>query len=71
MPSTVIRSFDYVPDEERLRVVFTTGRRYSYHGVPAEVFDAMKLSFAKGEFFNRAIRGRFPFTRDSASPRRA
>ena len=34
-------------------VVFTCGRRYSYHGVPAGLFESMKLSFAKGEFFNR------------------
>lgn len=65
MPSSVVRSFDYDPAQARLDVMFTTGRRYSYEGVPPETFEAMKLAFAKGEFFNRHIRGRFPFVRRS------
>jgi hypothetical protein len=63
MPSSVVRTFAYDPSQARLDILFTTGRRYSYHGVPAETFEAMKLAFSKGEFFNRHIRDRFPFTR--------
>ena len=66
MPSSVIRAFSYDGAERRLNVVFTTGRRYSYHGVPAEMFDAMNAAFSKGEFFNAHIRDRFAFTRESA-----
>ena len=61
MPSTVIRSFDYDPAEQRLDVTFVTGRRYSYFEVPAETYAAMKASFAKGEFFNAQIRNRYRF----------
>jgi hypothetical protein len=64
MPSTVIRSFSYDPDARRLDVIFVSGRRYGYHEVPAELFEEMKLSFAKGEFFNERIRGRFEFSRE-------
>jgi lysyl-tRNA synthetase class 2 len=63
MPSTVIHAFSYKPDERRLEVLFTSGRAYSYHDVPAEVFERMARSFAKGEFFNRQIRGRYRFAR--------
>lgn len=63
MPSSVIRTFDSEPSERRLDVVFTSGRAYSYHGVPLETFDAMKTSGAKGVFFNRRIRDHFPCTR--------
>ena len=63
MPSHVVRTFAYRPDESRLDIVFTTGRRYSYHGVPAQTVEAMRHAFAKGHFFNRHIRGRYPFTR--------
>jgi hypothetical protein len=62
MPSSVIRSFSYDVGERRLDVTFVSGRRYSYRDVPEELFVEMKLSFAKGEFFNRRIRGRFEFS---------
>jgi hypothetical protein len=61
MPSTVIRAFDYDAGEQRLDVTFVSGRRYSYFEVPAETYEAMKRSFAKGEFFNARIRERFRF----------
>ena len=59
MPSSVIRSFTYDPADRRLDVTFVSGRKYAYAEVPPEVYDEMKLSFAKGEYFNRKIRGRF------------
>ncbi|MEJ0028573.1 MAG: KTSC domain-containing protein [Rhizomicrobium sp.] len=65
MPSSVIRTFSYDAAKRRLRVVFTTGRRYEYHNVPAEVFEAMKAASSKGEYFNAYIRDRFAFTRDA------
>lgn len=66
MPSTVIRWFGYHPAEQRLEILFTTGRRYSYHGVPADMVDAMRQAFSKGEFFNAHIRDRFRFTRETS-----
>jgi hypothetical protein len=60
MPSTVIRSFDYVPVSKELTVEFVTGRRYIYSGVPGEEVAAMRCAFAKGSFFNRRIRDRYP-----------
>ena len=63
MPSSVVRAFTYEPEARRLDVAFTSGRAYSYHDVPLAVFDAMKASFAKGEFFNRHVRGRYQYTR--------
>jgi hypothetical protein len=61
VPSTVIRSFDYLPESEQLLVEFVTGRRYAYSGVPAEEAEAMRRAFAKGTFFNRRIRDRYPY----------
>jgi hypothetical protein len=63
MPSTVIRSFDYDAGQRRLTVQFTSGRRYIYFDVPSNVFAQMKLSSAKGEFFNAQIRNRYRFER--------
>jgi lysyl-tRNA synthetase class 2 len=60
MPSSVIRRFAYCHDSEQLWVEFTTGRRYVYAGVPAEVADAFRGAFAKGVYFNSRIRDHFP-----------
>jgi hypothetical protein len=60
MPSSVIRRFAYCHDSEQLWVEFTTGRRYVYAHVPAEVADAFRGAFAKGVYFNTRIRDRFP-----------
>jgi lysyl-tRNA synthetase class 2 len=63
MPSTVIRSFRYDAEKSELLITFQSGRRYLYTGVPQGIFDAMKKSFSKGEFFNEHIREQFPFER--------
>lgn len=61
MPSTVIRRFDYIAEREELVVEFVTGRRYVYSGVPREEAGAMRSAFAKGIYFNRRIRDRYPY----------
>ena len=61
MPSSVIRSFDYDPADQRLDIEFVSGRRYSYLDVPDAVFDAMRRVASKGSFFNRRIRDHYPF----------
>ncbi len=66
MPSSVIRSFKYDADSRRLFIVFQSGRRYAYEGVPAETYQAMKSSFSKGEFFNAHIRNNFSYVREPA-----
>jgi lysyl-tRNA synthetase class 2 len=62
MPSRVIRSFAYRPAERELEVLFTTGRRYLFHDVPAEAAEAFRAAFSKGRHFNARIRGRYRFT---------
>lgn len=56
MPSTVIKRFDYRADARELEVLFVTGRRYLYAGVPPEVAESFRAAFAKGSYFNRHIR---------------
>lgn len=62
MPSRVIRSFVYTPERRELDVLFTTGRRYIFHDVPAEAAADFRAAFSKGRHFNRRIRGRYRFT---------
>ena len=68
MPSTVIRSYRYDRQRRALDIVFQSRRRYTYLGVPEEIYDAMKVAFSKGEFFNRRIRDRFAFERNGEEP---
>lgn len=59
--SSVITRFDYNAAARELHVTFTSGRRYSYFGVPAEVYYQFCRAASKGEFFNAMIRDRYAF----------
>jgi lysyl-tRNA synthetase class 2 len=63
MPSSVIRMFHYDAAGQRLDILFTSGRRYSYHEVPEALFQEMARALSKGEFFNTHVRDHFRFTR--------
>jgi hypothetical protein len=59
MPSSVIKAFGYDAAGQVLTITFVSGRAYAYQGVPADVAEGLRLAFAKGEYFNKAIRDRF------------
>jgi lysyl-tRNA synthetase class 2 len=61
MPSTVIRRFQYRPEDLELDVLFTTGRRYVYYNVPQEEADAFRAAFSKGRYFNTRIRDNYDY----------
>ena len=61
MPSTAIRYFRYDSTKRELQVTFVTGRRYIYDDVPPDVFDAFRVAFSKGTFFNHEIRDRYTY----------
>lgn len=62
MPSTVILTSQYDPGRRELLVVFTTGRRYLYHDVPAPAADAFRAARIKGRHLNSLIRDVYSFT---------
>ena len=68
MPSSVIRSYHYDRRRRALDIVFQSRRRYTYRDVPEETYEAMKVAFSKGEFFNRHIRDHFTFERNGEVP---
>ena len=61
MPSTVIRSFDYRPDQRVLEVEFVTGRRYVYFEVPQDEVDCLRTAGSRGRYFNLHIRDRYEY----------
>ena len=54
MPSSVIRSYRYDPQQKRLELVFVSGRRYRYHDVPEETCTADAPRLLEGRVLQRA-----------------
>ncbi|HAO41420.1 MAG: hypothetical protein ACJAVZ_002379 [Afipia broomeae] len=59
--SSVISRIDYNAPARELHVTFTSGRSYSYFGVPGEVYFQFCRAASKGDFFNTLIRDRYEF----------
>jgi hypothetical protein len=58
--SSAIRHMHYKPELEELSIWFAPdGRRYKYFGVPQRIYLALRDSPSRGQYFNRAIKGRF------------
>ena len=58
--SSLIDRVLYDEEAGTLAVTFRNTRRYIYSGVPRAVYDAFKKAGSAGEFFNDAVKGRFP-----------
>ena len=65
--STLLTAVAYDPSQRVLHLQFHGGAVYKYLGVPAEIQQALLSAPSKGRYFNQAIRGRFPFTRQFLS----
>ncbi len=66
MNSTAVESITlatvaYDDAGELLQLEFRSRAIYQYFGVPAAVHEALLRAASKGSYFNRAIRGRFPY----------
>jgi KTSC domain len=59
--SSLIAALGYDEEHEILEVEFTSGDLYRYHGIPADVFDALCAARSKGKFFNEHIRDAYPW----------
>ena len=53
----------YDSNRELLQIEFRDGTVYQYFNVPADVHENLLRAPSKGTYFNRVIRGRFPYTR--------
>jgi len=64
--STCLRQYIYWEDRRGNRyfdVQFKdSGRLYRYHDVPESLAFAMKRAPSRGKFFNRYIKGKYPFS---------
>jgi hypothetical protein len=61
MPSAVIAAYEYDAVSETLTVRYHSGKVYNYLRVPEKVFKEMRSTMVKGIWFNRHIKGKYPF----------
>jgi len=59
--STTLTTVAYDETRELLQLEFCSRAVYQYFGVPREVHKALLDAPSKGKYFNRAIRGQFPY----------
>jgi hypothetical protein len=60
--STTLATVTYDAAKEMLQLEFRSRAIYDYFGVPAAVHAALLRAPSKGNYFNRVIRGHFPFS---------
>jgi hypothetical protein len=63
--SSTLAALAYDEAREILQLEFRSCAVYRYFGVPAPVYEALLAASSKGKYFNRAIRGIFPYSRAS------
>jgi hypothetical protein len=63
--STTLSMVAYDAARELLQLEFHSRAIYQYFGVPAAVHTALLRAPSKGSYFNRVIRGHFPYSLSS------
>lgn len=64
--SQTLATVAYDPSAHLLWLEFRSHAVYCYFGVPLEVHQALLSASSKGAYFNRHIRGHFPFRKQSS-----
>jgi hypothetical protein len=63
LDSTTLTAAAYDDSHARMELDFHDGTRYVYSGVPPNLYRDFLCAPSQGIFFNRHIRGRFPYTK--------
>ena len=63
MPSSVIDSYRYEPDERVLLITFVSGQVYAYFDVPPDVDAGLRKASSRGRYFASHIRDHFSYRR--------
>ncbi len=64
--SSTLAALAYDEAHEILQLEFRSRAVYRYFGVPAPVYEGLLAAPSKGRYFNRTIRGIFPYLRASS-----
>jgi len=63
--SSTLTTIAYERTRGLLQLEFNSRALYQYFGVPAAVYEGLLRASSKGTYFNRAIRGKFRYSRIS------
>ena len=66
--SSTLTAVGYDAEGKLLHLEFCSRAVFQYFGVPAALHEALLNATSKGSFFNRSIRGRFPYRQASVRP---
>ena len=61
MPSSVVAHMHYYPGTSVLRITYTSGEKYDYIKVPANIYEDMKKAPSKGVYLNKVIKPHYAF----------
>jgi KTSC domain-containing protein len=61
--SSNIQGIGYTPEDSKLHVEFKGGSRYTYSGVPEDVYEDFLNAPSKGIFFADTIKDSYPYVR--------
>ena len=59
--STTLAAVGYDEAQNALELEFRSGAIYHYFDVPVDVHEQLLKASSRGGYFNRVIRGRFPY----------
>ena len=68
--SSMMIRFEYDDDAQELDILFASGKRYRYFGVPPDICAGLLDAESQGQFFNEEIRDVYPFSEVRGRPRR-
>jgi KTSC domain len=63
--SSLLTSVAYSTDDQTLDLEFRAGIAYRYFDVPATLVDGLLAAESKGRYFNRYVRDRFRYQKQS------
>lgn len=61
--SSNVAAVGYEPETQTLFVDFLNGGRYTYDGVPEDVFIGMLSAESVGRFLHQNVKGIYPYTK--------
>ncbi|MGH9633123.1 MAG: KTSC domain-containing protein [Bryobacteraceae bacterium] len=61
--SRILAAAEYNESRHQMQLDFRDGLRYEYFGAPPQTFRDLLGAPSHGSFFNRHIRGRFPYVK--------
>jgi hypothetical protein len=59
--SSAIQQIEFDELTHRLHITFTSGKTYTYYGVPRSIYESFLQAASKGTFFNDSIKDRYTF----------